>query len=82
MPPFIGHDSSGLSIPQVAVLPVNDHLRAATSPPQICVAIVKCIPETRMSKTNDMEKIFFILQVNVLPQQKLCKFNYKQILCC
>jgi len=50
-----------LSIPQVAFSPETDHFKAATFPPQICVARETCNPENRMSIAKTMEKAFFIV---------------------
>ena len=61
--PVDEHLSTGPSIPHVANSPENDTLEAASSLPQKCVAMVKCMPESRMRKANDMENSFFILSI-------------------
>ena len=52
--------SADPSIPHEANSPENDTFDADNSPPQKCVAMVKCMPESRISKANDMDKSFFI----------------------
>jgi len=53
------HSSTRPSIPHEASSPENDALVAANSPPQWWVAMVRCMPESRMSKANDMDNSFF-----------------------
>jgi hypothetical protein len=53
-----------LSIPQLAVVPSNPALTAATLPPHRCVATVKWILESNTTDTSNMEKTFFIEPVN------------------
>jgi hypothetical protein len=57
---FTELSKSSPSIPQVAVSLENDNFTAAISPPQKCVAIEICIPESRIRKANDMDKTFFM----------------------
>jgi len=58
--PFEKQRSIDPSMPQEANSPEKDTLDAANSPPQKCVAMVRCMPESRISKANDMDKNFFI----------------------
>jgi hypothetical protein len=58
--PLPGHGLELSSIPQDAFSPVTDHFTAANSPQQMCEAIVRWIPESRISRANNMEITFFI----------------------
>jgi hypothetical protein len=53
------HKLLALSIPQVAFSPENDTFITATLPLQICMAIDKCMPESRIRNANNMENSFF-----------------------